>query len=75
MVVIKSVIANWVYSKAHLLLETCGIQNQILVQFGAFSLIWMFVPNSCLCKKQTAVSHDCEEAEIISLDAGHKSSF
>ena len=29
-----------------------------------------FVPISCLCKKQTAVSHSSTESEIISLDTG-----
>ena len=29
-----------------------------------------FVPISCMCKKQTAVSHSSTELEIISLDAG-----
>lgn len=29
-----------------------------------------FVPLSCICKKQGAVSHSSSEAEIISLDAG-----
>ena len=27
-----------------------------------------FVPLSCMCKKQTAVSHSSTESEIISLD-------
>ena len=30
----------------------------------------MFVPLSCACKKQTAVSHSRTEAEMLSLDAG-----
>ena len=29
-----------------------------------------FVPISCMCKKQTAVSHSSTESEIISLDTG-----
>ena len=29
-----------------------------------------FVPISCMCKKQTSVSHSSTESEIISLDAG-----
>ena len=29
-----------------------------------------FVPISWMCKKQTSVSHNSTEAEIISLDAG-----
>ena len=29
-----------------------------------------FVPISCMCKKQTSVSHSSTEPEIISLDAG-----
>ena len=29
-----------------------------------------FVPISCLCKKQTSLSHSSTESEIISLDAG-----
>ena len=29
-----------------------------------------FVPNSWMCKKQTAVSHSSTESEIISLDTG-----
>ena len=29
-----------------------------------------FVPISCICKKQTSVSHSSTEAELISLDAG-----
>ena len=29
-----------------------------------------FVPDSWMCKKQTAVSHSSTESEIISLDAG-----
>ena len=29
-----------------------------------------FVPNSWMCKKQTAVSYSSAESEIISLDAG-----
>ena len=29
-----------------------------------------FVPTSCMCKKQTSVSHSSTEAEIISFGAG-----
>ena len=29
-----------------------------------------FVPISCMCQKQTSVSHSSTESEIISLDAG-----
>ena len=31
-----------------------------------------FVPISCMCKKQTSVSHSSTESEIMSLDAGLK---
>ena len=30
----------------------------------------IFVPISCVCRKQTAVSHSSTESEIISLDTG-----
>ena len=43
--------------------ETSG---GVLCIFGSIT----FVPVSCMCKKQTSVSHSSTESEIISLDAG-----
>ena len=40
---------------------------------GGISFIFgsrTFVPTSWMCKKQTAVSHDSTESEVISLDTG-----
>ena len=38
----------------------------LLCIFGSHT----FVPTSCLCQKQTAISHSSTESEIISLDTG-----
>ena len=40
--------------------------GRTLCVFGSHT----FVPISCICKKQTAVSHSSTESEIISLDTG-----
>ena len=40
----------------------------LLCIFGSHSI----VPRSCMCKKQTSVSHSSTEAEIISVDAGSR---
>ena len=40
--------------------------GKILCIFGSRT----FVPMSCMCKKQTSVSHSSTEPDIISLDVG-----
>ena len=62
-------IANLVYSKMHHFQVTCGITHQR--QEGYFACVdHTVVSISCMCQKQTAVSHSSAESEILSLDEG-----
>ena len=44
--------------------------SKSLLEELCFFEVIHFVPMSCMCKKQTSVSHSSTESEIISLDAG-----
>ena len=46
--------------------DSKSTSGETLCVFGSHT----FVPISCMCKKQTSVSHSSTESEIISLDAG-----
>ena len=62
--------ADWDCFKTPILQETLKTQNQHQeVSFCIFGSE-TFVPTSCMCKKQTSVSHSSTKAEIISLGAG-----
>ena len=57
--------------KTPILQEILRIQNLHQEEHCAFFLrSHTLVPNSWMCKKQTAVSHSSTESEIISLDTG-----
>ena len=62
--------ADWNCFKTPILREILRTQNPLLVEHYAFFGRRTFVPRSCMCKKQTSVSHSSTETEIISLDAG-----
>ena len=49
---------------------TCRIQNRRQEEFCVFYGSHTFVPVGWSCKKPTAVSDSCTEAEVISLDGG-----
>ena len=62
--------ADWDCSKTPTLREILRIQNLLLEEHCAFLESHTSVPISWMCKKQTSVSHNSTESEIISLDAG-----
>ena len=61
-------IVDGVHFKIQILLETLLNKNQPPEE--SYVLCRTFVPISWMCKKQTPVSHNPTESEIISLDAG-----
>ena len=62
--------ADWDCFKTLTLREILKIRNPLLEEHCAFVGSHTFVPISWMCKKQTAVSHNSTESEIISLDTG-----
>ena len=64
------IIVDWFYSKTKILLETLKTLNQPRAIFFVFLGSRTFLLISWMCKKQTSVSHNSTESEIISLDAG-----
>ena len=64
--------ADWDCFKTPILQEILRIQNLHQVEHCAFFETHTFVPISWMCKKQTSVSHNSTESEIISLDAGSR---
>ena len=62
--------AHLVHFKTLHLQATCETRNQRQEGSCAFLEHTRFFPGSWMCKKQTAVSHNNAESEMISLDAG-----
>ena len=62
--------ADWDCFRTLTLREILKIQNPLLEERCAYLEVIQFVPISCMCKKQTSVSHSSTESEIISLDTG-----
>ena len=61
--------ADWDFNTPTLR-EILRIQNPLLDEHCAFLGSHTFVPTSWMCQKQTSVSHNSSESEIISLDTG-----
>ena len=65
-------IADWVIIKTQTLLATLRTLSQPQEVSCVFLEVEHFVPGSCMCKKQTSVSHSSTGSEVISLDAGQR---
>ena len=55
--------ADWDCFKTPILKEILRTQNPLLEEHCAFLEVIQFVPISCMCKKQTSVSHSSTEPE------------